>query len=827
MRAFEKARIVALGSVGFIVVLSGWGARAQDEPPPVAPTPLPKVEPGPASAPTPSTTLTERPLAPPAPLPAAPPAEAAASAEGADAAAAASDLEGPPLFMETAPLLPEIWRLVTARDATPKALAAGQAVLDDWLAQPGASDPLARATADWLRARLLQRRGKTAEAHAAWEDLATRPGAFSDEARLTLAELEPKARGGGTKVRGGGAAHWLLTRSPGAPGFLEGARRAVKDLSQRQQKQRAAELLESALAQGMAEPMRRELVLLRADLLPAREAAALLLDAWWQADGEPDPRVVKRLKKLDALPDADAQLFREALATGRGEADKARAKLQKRSGRKAPSPIVRLALALFDRWDDATCEAALTSFPATPTLAKTPYPAYARALLLRKVDRDAEAITELQKVIEAHPDHPLADSARAQASVLLRALDRAAEATPLDEALLVGAPPGELQREALWRLGFGAILRGDGAAAERSLRELEVRYGGDPDRHSFSWFERARYWRGRAAELDGRSADAAREHFTAVVQRYPAGWYALLSRARLAGRGTAARHFRPAPRSARAAREARLEAGSIWDIPPDDPMATAVALYRLGAEEAARDAFDALLSARQLPGNGRKLLADLWDLEGRHDKADRVLRYAAIPATMPGDDPDELYRSWYPLAHGDAVSEAAKDNALPSHLLAGIVSVETRFNEKGRSKVGAIGLAQLMPTTGQAVGKKLYGDSFKASQLWDPATNLAVAAKYLGSLLERFAGHPALAVLAYNAGPAPVRRWLEQRGTLELDAFVECIPFEQARRYVMRVCSDAEIYRRLYGLGKEPLALPPTFPKLALEPAPRPARGRR
>lgn len=711
-------------------------------------------------------------------------------------------LPGPAPFAETAPLLPEMWRLATARDAGPKALGAGIHVLDDWLAHPG-NDLLARATAEYLRAELLTRQARTtaatAEARAAWEAIATTPGAFSDEARLELAALEAKAPA--TKnPRPGGAAHWLLTRSPGAPDFLAGVRKAVKDLSRRKQDARGAELLEEALSQGMAADTRRELLLLRAELLPHDDAAALLTDAWWldDEDAAPDARITSRLKKLKAAPDADATLFREALATSRSGAEKARKQWSRQGGKSGKGDargVTALAMALTERWDDDRAAAALATVErldkTNRALAATPYVDFTRALILRKLDRDDQAIAAFQAVIKDFPDHPLADSARAQASVLMRAAGRAAEAEQLDEVLLSDAPPGLLQRDALWRLGFGAVLRGDGAGAETRLRELERRYGGDPDRHSFCWFERARYWRGRAAQVAGDKARAD-ELYTSVIARFPAGWYALLARDRM----------KLGPR------QAKLDPDALWDIAPDDPMATAIALYRLGAETEARETFTALMDARQLPGNGRKLLADLWDLEGQSQKADRVLRYAAIPPTMPGDDPDDVYLAWYPFAHGADVAEAAHENHLPSQLLAGIVSVETRFQPKGHSKVGAIGLAQLMPGTGQAIGKKLFGDSFKAAQLWDPATNLAVAAKYLSSLLDKFAGHPALAVAAYNAGPAPVKKWLAERGRLELDAFVETIPYEQARRYVMRVLSDAEIYRRLYSLEPEPLTLP-------------------
>ena len=711
-------------------------------------------------------------------------------------------LRGPVPFVESEPLLAELRGLLAERSPSKKALGAGLGVLRDWLAQPHA-DPLARPTGLWLEARLLAALGKKAEARAAWESLATSPGPFSDEAREVLADLEDAAH------RPAAAAHWRLTRAPWSPGYLDGVRKAARDLERLGQPERAIELLEQALLQGMHPSMRTELVLLLADL--HREArhdarsADLLLQTWWELPGEPDARLLRALRAERLRPGKDLALLREALGASRAEASKLLKEKPRGSG-----PVHEAARALLQRWDDKAAAEALDALPALPasvaSLADKKRPsddvlaaqALARGMLLRKLDRDAEAIDAFLFIHRELPSHPLAHEARDQAATLLRMHDRGKEADPLDRRILADALPGDLHRGALWRLGFDALLARDPATAEAELRALEWRHGGDPDRHSFCWFERARYWRGRAAQLAGDQAEA-QTLWRSLVQRYPAGWYALLSRLRLG----ASPSVKPVAEAA------------LWDVPADDAMATALALYRLGEEQLALTHFDALLAANQLPGNGRRLLSDLLELAGDPRRASRVLRFAAIPPTMPGDDPDEAYFDWYPLRFEDALGEAARDNGLPSSLLAGLISVETRFSESARSHVGAIGAAQLMKRTGTAVGRKVFGDTFDARSLGDPDVNLAVAARYLADLLERFKGHPALAVAAYHAGPAPVKKWLEARGKLELDAFVETIPFEQARRYVMRVLSDAEIYRRLYGLDGRPVALPLTLERAA------------
>ncbi len=722
------------------------------------------------------------------------------------------ELAGPQPYVESHPLLAEVRALLSGRAPNKRALAAALPVLEDWLAARGrglgpGKDLLARATGDWLRARLLSALGR-AEEKTAWEQLATVPGAFSDDAREVLAEQDKKDR------RPTAAAHWLLTRSPWSPRFIAGVRTALKDLSRAHASSRAIEPLEAALLQGMGRETRTELVLMLARLHrdAGQEARSLELleQSYWQGD-PPDPRVKRELGAFGVAPDDGDELFRQALHGSRGDCQRLLKKPPKR-----PSAKESLALALARRWVDEDAAAALGELPAETDTHKGkgardrarslgPMPALTRGMLLRKLDRDADAIESFLAAVRDYPEHPLTTFARDQASTLLRARGHSQEAVALDEAQLQHALPGTLHRSALWRLGFGAILGKRGSAAEVFLGELERRHGGEPDRHAFSWFERARYWRGRAAELAG-DRDGARQHWQALVSRFPAGWYALLARSRLGQGSPAGRQTGDADEAKRAPANAFDAMG--WDVPRDDPMATALALYRLGEESRALVELTALHDHGQLPGNGRKLLAELLELSGDDRTAARVLKHAAIPPTMPGDDPDVLYFDWYPLRFEEALGAAAADNNLPSSLLAGLVSVETRFNADAKSHVGAIGAAQLLETTGTAVGRKVFGKTFDKRTLSDPGVNLAVAARYLSDLMNRFKGHPALAVAAYNAGPAPVKRWLEARGDLDLDAFVETIPFEQARRYVMRVLSDAEIYRRLYGLDGHPVRLP-------------------
>ena len=68
----------------------------------------------------------------------------------------------------------------------------------------------------------------------------------------------------------------------------------------------------------------------------------------------------------------------------------------------------------------------------------------------------------------------------------------------------------------------------------------------------------------------------------------------------------------------------------------------------------------------------------------------------------------------------------------------------------------------------------------------------------MSELIKKFKGHPALAIASYNAGPKAVSRWVDLRGGMATDEFIEEIPFRETRHYVKAVLSNFSVYSELY-----------------------------
>jgi soluble lytic murein transglycosylase len=152
------------------------------------------------------------------------------------------------------------------------------------------------------------------------------------------------------------------------------------------------------------------------------------------------------------------------------------------------------------------------------------------------------------------------------------------------------------------------------------------------------------------------------------------------------------------------------------------------------------------------------------------------------------------YTLRFPLHHADDIRRYSAANGLDPAWVAGETRAESAFMPRARSTADARGLMQLLPGTGAQTAASLGVPWRGAESLYEPTINIQLGTTYLRQMLDRFEGKPYLAIAAYNAGPAPVQRWLAQRGGLEPEFFIESIPYKETREYVARVLAFSVVY---------------------------------
>jgi soluble lytic murein transglycosylase-like protein len=119
------------------------------------------------------------------------------------------------------------------------------------------------------------------------------------------------------------------------------------------------------------------------------------------------------------------------------------------------------------------------------------------------------------------------------------------------------------------------------------------------------------------------------------------------------------------------------------------------------------------------------------------------------------------------VPYGDIIDKVAREQNVDVKLVRAVIQVESAYNERARSKKGAMGLMQLMPATAR---------QYSVADPYDPTSNIEGGIKHLKSLLERLPTI-SLAIAAYNAGEAAVQR------------FHGVPPYPETRDYVAKVLS--------------------------------------
>jgi soluble lytic murein transglycosylase-like protein len=187
-------------------------------------------------------------------------------------------------------------------------------------------------------------------------------------------------------------------------------------------------------------------------------------------------------------------------------------------------------------------------------------------------------------------------------------------------------------------------------------------------------------------------------------------------------------------------------------VPPEGRQALARAVFVCGL------AVGLLNGAVNFFGKGEVFLLSPFHLDARL----RALELYALHR------PRCLFAPHPPLP--PLIAAAERRHGIPPGLLLSLVEVESGLQAHRISAAGAVGPAQLLPSTARVLG---------VSDPFDPEESLDGSARYLAEQLKRF--HDLrLAVAAYNAGPSAVNGSVPHNG--ETESYVEQVTERYARR---------------------------------------------
>ena len=401
------------------------------------------------------------------------------------------------------------------------------------------------------------------------------------------------------------------------------------------------------------------------------------------------------------------------------------------------------------------------------------------ARALSRADHDDEAIVRYAEVVARHRKGPEAAAATfysARLELLHGRWDKAAARFDEYASKFAG---GADHDEAMHLRAIAHFEKGDDVKRARAL--LEQRAGSEPSANARARMENLA---ALAALKDGDKTHAI-ARFTDVARSNPLAWPALVARARLTALGA------PLP-------SAMPDAASAEATPLNVVLPDAVAtLDRIGLDGDAEDALRAREAEVTAAAPSRSVEA-LCIAYGKIDRARRRMQLATQISPKDLERAPSAATRWawscaYPEPFAAAVRDAEIKETLPAGLLDAVMRQESEFDTVALSPARAVGVLQLLPETASMLSHEM-GVHLEEGDLHSPARSIELGAHYLHDLLVKAHASVPLAVASYNAGEDSVLRWAERMKGMELDAFVEAIPFAETRAYVVRVMENFARY---------------------------------
>jgi soluble lytic murein transglycosylase len=195
-------------------------------------------------------------------------------------------------------------------------------------------------------------------------------------------------------------------------------------------------------------------------------------------------------------------------------------------------------------------------------------------------------------------------------------------------------------------------------------------------------------------------------------------------------------------------------------------------------------------------------LLDVARLAHQHDVPYIALRAATrldglAPETAP-PAPAALKRLIYPTPYAALIREEARQQQIDPRMFYALLRQESLFNPGATSWVGARGLAQVMPSTGEGIAQNLGVSDFALDDLYRPHVSIRFGAFYISQRIEDMNGSIHGGLAAYNGGLGNALRWADGAQVADPDLFTEYIDYPETEGYVKSVYAYYGVYRRIY-----------------------------
>ena len=155
----------------------------------------------------------------------------------------------------------------------------------------------------------------------------------------------------------------------------------------------------------------------------------------------------------------------------------------------------------------------------------------------------------------------------------------------------------------------------------------------------------------------------------------------------------------------------------------------------------------------------------------------------------------------YPMEYREIVEKVSAEEGIAEHVLYAVIYTESSFDAEAVSKVGAVGLMQLLPSTAEWLTER-EGVEYTEEMLTDPEFSVRYGAKFLKILYDRYNNWDA-AHAAYHAGFGRVDSWLEEGIAHYEEGQLVGIPIDATEFYVNRLRELREKYFKQLEKEKE------------------------